>query len=140
MDVEHGHLKPVDHTEQQADDRRKDKPRIRVDVQRHPGRHHRPQARRVYTNMPKAYPVSGLKQIVPNDWTRCVLDGQQTFVTNSLDRIRDVFPDHELIGPLGCGLDVNMPVFLSGSFKGTVTILHGPDHYTPSRVQKVHDL
>jgi hypothetical protein len=98
------------------------------------------QSRRVFTNMPEVYPVSGLKEITPNDWTRRVLDGRKTFVANSLDEIRQVFPDHVLIGSLGCGSVINMPVFLSGSFMGTVNVLHEADYYSPARVQRMHDL
>lgn len=98
------------------------------------------QSSRVYTNLPDVYPVSGLKEIVPNAWTRQVLDNRQTYVANTLEEIRGVFPDHALIGSLGCGSVVNMPVFLCGQFLGTANILHAPGYYTVSRVQKLHDL
>jgi hypothetical protein len=98
------------------------------------------QSRRVYTNMPEIYPVSGLKEIIPNAWTQVVLDQRQTFVANSLDVIKEVFPDHAIIGSLGCGSVINMPVFLSGYFLGTVNILHEPDFYTAAKVQTLQDL
>ena len=98
------------------------------------------QSRRIYTNMPKVYPVSGLKEIIPNSWTRQVLDQRKTFVANTLDEIRQVFPDHAIIGSLGCGSVVNMPVVLAGQFLGTVNVLNAPGYYGAARLQKIHDL
>ena len=98
------------------------------------------QSRRVYTNMPDVYPVSGLKEIVPNAWTQQVLDKRETFVANTLEEIRQVFPDHAVIGSLGCGSVINMPVLVSGRFMGTVNILHTAGYYAQTRVQKMRDL
>ena len=98
------------------------------------------QSRRIYTNQPLIYPVSGLKEIIPNAWTRQVLDQRKTFVANTLDEIRRVFPDHAIIGSLGCGSVVNMPVVLAGQFLGTVNVLHRTLYYQPPVVQKLHDL
>lgn len=97
-------------------------------------------ARRIHTNMPDVYPVSGLKEITPNEWTKVVLDQRKTFVANTLEEISGVFPDHELIGTLGCGSVINMPVFLAGRFMGTVNILHEPGYYTLDRVSALQDL
>jgi hypothetical protein len=97
-------------------------------------------SRRIHTNMPDVYPVSGLKEITPNAWTRIVLDGRKSFVANTLAEIRTVFPDHELIGSLGCGSVINMPVFLAGRFMGTVNVLHEPGYYTPKRVAGLQGL
>ncbi len=94
-------------------------------------------SRRIYTNLPDIYPVSGLKDIVPNAWSAVVLDRRQTFVANSLDEIRQVFPDHAIIASLGCGAVINMPVFLAGRFMGTVNILNAPGHFTPDRVARM---
>lgn len=91
-------------------------------------------SRRIYTNQPDVYPVSGLKDIVPNGWTEQVLDAGQTFVANTLDEIAQVFPDHPVIKSLGCGAVINMPVFLAGHFLGTVNVLHEEGYYTDARV------
>lgn len=91
-------------------------------------------SRRIHSNMPEVYPVSGLKPITPNRWTAQVLDRRQSFVANTLDEIATVFPDHVLIGSLGCGSVINMPVFLAGEFLGTVNALHVPGHFTEPRV------
>ena len=98
------------------------------------------QSRRIYTNLPLIYPVSGLKEIIPNIWTKQVLDGGKSFVANTIEQIRQVFPDHEIIEKLGCGAVVNMPVFLAGQFLGTVNVLHRTQYYQPPLVQKLHDL
>jgi GAF domain-containing protein len=97
-------------------------------------------ARRAYTNMPDVYPLSGLKDITPNRWTEVVLDRGETFVANTIEEIRDVFPDHELIASLGCGSVINMPVYVSGQFLGTVNVLESAGHYTATRVARMQSL
>ena len=97
-------------------------------------------SRRIYTNLPDIYPVSGLKAIVSNSWTAQVLERKQPFVANTLAEIREVFPDHEIIHSLGCGSVINMPVFLAGQLLGTVNILHEPGYYTPARLEELLEL
>ena len=48
-------------------------------------------ARRNFTNMPDAYPVSGEKPRHKNRWTDIVEDQHKTFVANSIEEIADVF-------------------------------------------------
>lgn len=95
----------------------------------------RAEAARVHTSHPAEYPVSGRKPIVPNAWTRTVLDGHEPFVANTIEAIADVFPDHEMIASLGCGSVLNVPVLLGGTVRGTVNILDRPGHFTPERVE-----
>jgi len=98
------------------------------------------QAMRIYTNQPGEYPVSGLKNVVENRWTRHVLDQGQTFVANETGGFADVFPDYELINSLGCHSVVNMPIIISGKVLGTVNLLHEAGYYTPERVQQVSEM
>jgi GAF domain-containing protein len=97
-------------------------------------------ARRVHTNVPDAYPLSGLKPVVPNRWTAIVLEGRRTFVANSIEEIAGVFPDHALIASLGCGSVINMPVLLAGRFLGTLNVLNAAGYYTPARVAALEAL
>jgi len=97
-------------------------------------------AKRIYSNQPDAYPVSGLKDVTANDWTRLVLGEGKIFIANAPDEIARVFPDHQLIGSLGCGSAVNMPIKLSGSFLGTVNILNRANYYAPERVERFQRL
>lgn len=97
-------------------------------------------SRRIQTNLPDIYPVSGLKDIVPNTWTAQVLGARKAFVANTLDEIALVFPDHPIIKSLGCGAVVNMPIFLAGRFMGTVNVLHEAGYYTESRVAALRAL
>ncbi len=96
-------------------------------------------AERVYTNQPEAYPLSGLKDIIANAWTRKVLDNGEAFVANSIAEIAEVFPDHPLIAELGCGAAVNVPIKVSGSFLGTINLLEKAGYYTPERVSRICD-
>ncbi len=97
-------------------------------------------ARRLYTNMPEAYPVSGTKPITVDPWFEQVVIGKQLFVANTLEAIAGHFPDWELIGSLGCRSCINMPVFVRGKVLGTVNMLDVEGHFTPERVALVEHL
>ncbi|WP_321832388.1 GAF domain-containing protein [Thalassovita sp.] len=91
-------------------------------------------ARRAYTNRPNAYPTSGTKPIVFDDWFQSVHKRHETFVANTLEDISKVFGDYELIGELGCGSVVNLPILNKGELIATINILHEEQFYTPQKV------
>ena len=92
------------------------------------------EARRAYTDDPVNYPKSGTKSIELNRWFETVLVRRETFVSNSLEEIDTVFPDAELIGKLGCGSVVNLPIIAAGRVLATMNILHETGYYRPERV------
>ena len=94
-------------------------------------------ARRAYTSDPANYPSSGTKPVQMNRWFEVVHTRREMFVANTLAEIAQVFPDHELIGSLGCGSVVNLPIVLGGKLVGTMNILHREHHYTPARTALV---
>lgn len=93
--------------------------------------------RRVYSNRPDVYPTSGTKPLRGNtgDWFKTVFDRRLTFSANSIEDIAKVFPDHELIGSLGLGSVINLPIVLGGELVATVNLLDGGGSYTPERVK-----
>ena len=91
-------------------------------------------ARRAFSNQPKAYPASGTKPIHRNRWFIIVHDEKRSFVANTLTEIATVFPDHELIGALGLGSVLNLPVVQQGEVVATINLLDVAEHYTPLRV------
>ena len=97
-------------------------------------------ARRAYTDDAKNYPTSGEKPIELNRWFDQVLIRQEAFVSNTLADIDTVFPDAELIGKLGCGSVVNLPLIVGGKVIATMNILHEEGYYTPERVAQIHDV
>jgi GAF domain-containing protein len=97
-------------------------------------------SRRLYTNMPEAYPASGTKPISVTPWFEQVVLGKQMFVMNTIEEISQHFFDHELIASLGCGSCVNMPVVVKGRVLGTVNMLDAEHHFTPERVALVEHL
>lgn len=97
-------------------------------------------ARRAWTNMGSAYPVSGAKPIEDNDWSRAVLGRHETWVMNSVDHIAQHFPDHALIASLGCGACLNLPVVVAGRVLGTVNILGPAGHFTAARIAAAESL
>ena len=94
----------------------------------------RGQARRIYSNMPDDYPVSGTKDVDSSLWTEHVLDARQTFVANTIEGIAEVFADHELILSLGCESVINVPVVVGGEVLGTINCLHEKGFYDDGRV------
>lgn len=91
-------------------------------------------ARRAYSSDPENYPAAGTKPITPTRWFDHVHEQGKTFVANTLEDIATVFPDHELIGQLGYGSVVNLPIKQNGQLVATMNILHEEQHYTPDRV------
>ena len=96
-------------------------------------------ARRAYSNRPDAYPTSGTKPIMPNDWFDIVHGQHKCFVANTLADIAKVFPDHAVIGALGCASVMNLPVILEGDLLATVNLLDGEGYFTSQRVRTVAD-
>ena len=94
-------------------------------------------AHRSYTSDAENYPTSGTKPVEMHRWFDIVHGKQQSFVANTLADIATVFPDHELIGSMGCGSVVNLPVILGGKLVATVNMLHAENHYTAKRVALV---
>ena len=91
-------------------------------------------ASRSYTSDTENYPTSGTKPVEMNRWFDIVHGKQESFVANTLADIASVFPDHELIGSLGCGSVVNLPVILGGKLVATVNMLDAEHYYTQERV------
>ena len=95
------------------------------------------QAERIYTSDAQAYPLTGLKDIVPNRWTGIVLDERRPFVSSSIEGLRDVFPDHQKIEALGLGAAINLPVFVNGQLLGTANLLHADHAYSERTLDKL---
>ena len=100
----------------------------------------RNQARRIFTNMPDAYPLQGTKPMVDDDWSRHVLGLHKTFVSNSIQGISKVFPDYSLIQSLGCEATMNIPIIVAGEVLGTLNCLHEAGHYSQERVRRSKEL
>ncbi|MFS4580883.1 GAF domain-containing protein [Phaeobacter sp. C3_T13_0] len=90
---------------------------------------------RTYTDDHENYPISGTKPIEMNDWFQIVHGQHQCFVANTLVEIDQVFPDGKLIGNLGCGSVINLPVLMRGELAATINILHEPGYYNEARVR-----
>jgi GAF domain-containing protein len=97
-------------------------------------------ARRLYTNMPDAYPVSGTKPVTVTPWFEHTILQRRLFVMNTNAEIAEHFADHELIASLGCGSCVNMPVVMANRVLGTVNMLGPAGFFTPERVATVEHL
>jgi hypothetical protein len=92
--------------------------------------------RRAYSNRPGEYPTSGTKPLRGNtgDWFDTVFVKRRTFVANTIEDIAKVFPDHELIGSMGLGSVLNLPVVLEGDLVAAINLLAETSHFTPERI------
>lgn len=95
------------------------------------------QAERIYSSDQDAYPVTGLKDIVPNRWTALVLDQGAPFVASSIEDLRDIFPDHTKIEALGLGAVINLPIHASGTLLGVVNILGAEGAYSAVSLERL---
>ena len=75
-----------------------------------------------------------------NSWFEVVHTRREMFVANTLAEIAKVFPDHELIGSLGCGSVVNLPIVLGGQLVATMNVLDREHHYSSERVSLIRDV
>lgn len=96
-------------------------------------------AERIYSSDPNAYPLTGLKDIVPNRWTSIVLDQRQAFCAEQIGDLRDVFPDHEKIEAMGLGAAINMPVFVGGKMLGTANLLDVNHSYSRQSIERLSE-
>jgi hypothetical protein len=93
-------------------------------------------ARRAYSSHALEYPVSGAKPIGRDDWFAQVIDEGRVFSANRLSDIAKVFPDHALIGALGCGAVMNLPVVANGKVVATINLLDAEGAYPPETVAR----
>ena len=88
--------------------------------------------KRLYTNMPKEYPVGGYKPVTESDWHKLVIGKRQAWVGYDYDDVKWAFFDHELIRSLGCESAINVPVVYAGRVLGTMNLLAAAGHYKES--------
>jgi len=85
--------------------------------------------KRLYTNMPREYPVGGYKEVKDTAWHKLIIGEKKPWVGRNADDIRWAFFDHELILSLGCESAMNIPVLYNGRLLGTMNLLDGAGHY-----------
>ena len=85
--------------------------------------------KRMYSNMPKEYPVGGYKEIKETQWHKQILGQKKAWVGYNKKDIQWAFFDHELIVSLGCESAMNIPVLYNGRLLGTMNLLDAEGHY-----------
>ena len=97
----------------------------------------RQRVKRLYTNMPKEYPVGGYKEIKSTPWHKRVVEEGRPWVGHNAKDIEWAFFDHKLILSLGCESAMNVPVVYRGRLLGTMNLLDVAGHYEDTDVAKV---
>ena len=85
----------------------------------------RKRVKRLYTNMPKEYPVGGFKPVTESEWHKRVVGEGRPWVGYTYEDVKWAFFDHELIRSLGCESAINQPVVYAGRVLGTMNLLAG---------------
>jgi hypothetical protein len=85
--------------------------------------------KRLYTNMPKEYPVGGYKEVKDTPWHQRVVQEKRAWVGYNAKDIEWAFFDHKLILSLGCESAMNVPVVYNGRLLGTMNLLDAAGHY-----------
>ena len=88
--------------------------------------------KRLYTNMPKEYPVGGYKEVKDTPWHQRVVQEKRAWVGYDAKDIEWAFFDHKLIRSLGCESAMNVPVVYGGRLLGTMNLLDAAGHYKES--------
>jgi GAF domain-containing protein len=91
---------------------------------------------RLYSTNAKAYPVGGRKQKQDTPWSRVVLTEGRVFVARTPEELRQAFADYELIGSLGIGSIMNVPIAFAGRRVGVMNVSHDANWFTPEDVEK----
>jgi len=92
--------------------------------------------KRLYTNMPREYPVGGYKEITGSPWHKQVVEERRAWVGYNAKDIEWAYFDHALIKSLGCESAMNVPVVYAGRLLGTMNLLHAAGHYKESDVAR----
>ena len=92
--------------------------------------------KRLYTNMPREYPVGGYKEVKDTPWHKRVVEERRAWVGRNAKDIEWAFFDHKLILSLGCESAMNVPVVYAGRLLGTMNLLDKAGHYKDSDVAK----
>lgn len=85
---------------------------------------------RLFSSMPKVYPVSGRKPANRSKWSETVMEKKQSFVANDRESLAEVMSDHELISSLGFSSILNVPIVQYGKVIGTLNCLSTANHFT----------
>ena len=92
----------------------------------------RKRVKRLYTNMPKEYPVGGFKPVTESGWHKRVVGEGRPWVGYTYEDVKWAFFDHELIRSLGCESAINQPIVYAGRVLGTMNLLAAAGHYKES--------
>ena len=86
---------------------------------------------RLYSSNPEAYPIGGRKTKRDTHWSRVVLTEGRVFVARTPEEIAEAFADHALIGSLGIGSVMNVPIGFAGRLWGTMNVSNDANWFTP---------
>lgn len=90
---------------------------------------------RLYSTLPKVYPISGRKPKRQTEWGEKVLFRHEVNIGFGSDDIRWAFSDHETILGLGLKAVMNVPIVSQGQVLGTINYLRSNPAFTDADIQ-----
>jgi hypothetical protein len=97
---------------------------------------HQDKACRCYTNRADIYAVSGMKDIIKDDWYNLVIENKSPFICNDQVTLIDILKDETQFLANNWGAAVNLPVQKKGQVIGTVNLLSPAGAYEDLDVKK----
>lgn len=96
--------------------------------------------RRLWSSHPELYPIGGDKELASDEWTDRVMGSRQLMVCNTAHDIASTYPDHDVIGSLGCESGMNLPIVLAGEVLGTLNIFNAAQWFNGERIERAHSM
>ncbi|MCY1266602.1 hypothetical protein D9M68_136430 [compost metagenome] len=96
--------------------------------------------RRIFSTVPKAYPVGGWKHLGGSEWASHVLQQQKVLIASGDAALARYFPDHALLRSLGTRTLINLPVVVCRQTVGAFAFLCGQEAVDAEAVAAVQKL
>lgn len=87
-------------------------------------------AKRIFSSHNDAFPVSGEKPIMRNDWFKQVVENKTIFCANQPEQMGNQFPDIAQIKSLDCGSILNVPIVADHKTVAVANVLHRENFFT----------
>lgn len=91
---------------------------------------------RLYSNLEGDYASDGKKPVTKDGWHHQVIEQGLPFRGETIEDVKDYFPDHEKISAMGLGAVLNLPVLHQGEVLGTINLLDADHAYSQEDADK----
>jgi hypothetical protein len=79
-------------------------------------------SRRIFTSVPREYPLSGRKPLPSNERTKLIYEERKPYFAIGHDRINAEYPGAAIVIGLGCDTLANIPIIYDGKVLGALNV------------------